>query len=70
MARKSSEEHNLFDVFNHLWYFTDPVLRKHNEIPPKISTNNEIFSMQSRGISEDDKIFYSLIISDEFEIVN
>ena len=62
MARSHSEEKNLFDTFNHLWYYTDPVLRKYGEIKspkkaPKKSSLNDYNEM-----SADDKIFNSLYI--------
>ena len=70
MARQHCQEDNLFDVFNHLWLFTDPVLRKYgeNESPKNIQksplADNKIVTSQFRGISADDKIFQSLIITD------
>ena len=61
MARCHNQEFNLFDVFNHLWVFTDPVLRKYGEnVKPnnsKLNSNNEI--------SPDNEIFNSLIVTDD-----
>ena len=74
MARQHCQEDNLFDVFNHLWLFTDPVLRKYGEnespknIQKSLSADNRIVKSQFRDISADDKIFQSLIVNDEIDV--
>ena len=60
-ARQHNTLVNLEDVFNHLWLYTDPVLRslgekKQVENP---SNSNEI---EPQNMSEDDKLFNSFVI--------
>ena len=56
-ARQHNTLVNLEDVFNHLWLYTDPVLRVLGEKTP--SNLNKIVP---QNMSEDDKIFNSFVI--------
>ena len=68
MARQHNELFNIEDCFNHLWYMSDPVLRKQAaENVTEEEKEDENTTDQNVEKSEDDIIFESLLAANENE---
>ena len=68
MARQHNELYNLEDCFNHLWYMSDPVLRKQAATENASEEKEEETEENVEEKSEDDIIFESLLAADEIEL--
>ena len=67
MARQHNELFNIEDCFNHLWYMSDPVLRKQAAENVSEEKEEETTNENDEEKSQDDIIFESLLASNENE---